>query len=272
MENRYKYTDEKKAHLHTLDGKPLIGTSTAMGVIAKNLVWWAAELSAVVCLEAGEKIVGIREEYLAAASSPDKKKMIDALQKKYPIFKEARFAHYNDKNTKAEAGTDMHAELEEYVKMCIEKNEGKPVETEAGGAKAVQLFSKWSVKNVEKFIASEGHCYSEELWLGGITDCVALLKDGSYAIIDFKSSKEAFASQFFQIGGYDVEITENGIFDADGNLIWKLPEGKEFTKHIVIPFGAENPEPVIDESYIRNREAFKHALGLYKIMLSMGAI
>lgn len=37
--------------------------------------------------------------------------------------------------------------------------------------------------------------------------------------MDFKSSKEAYLSQFFQIEGYDIAISENGIFDADGKHI-----------------------------------------------------
>ena len=61
--NEYKYIDEGKEHLHTYLGKPLLGTSTVVGVLSKNLTWWAAETAAVECLEAGEHIPGIREEY-----------------------------------------------------------------------------------------------------------------------------------------------------------------------------------------------------------------
>ena len=40
MENRYKF--DAKEHLHSLDSKPLVGTSTVMGIVAKPLTWWAA--------------------------------------------------------------------------------------------------------------------------------------------------------------------------------------------------------------------------------------
>ena len=45
---RYRFIDENGKHLHTLDGIPLIGTSTAVQVLGKGgLTWWAAELAAV---------------------------------------------------------------------------------------------------------------------------------------------------------------------------------------------------------------------------------
>ncbi len=47
---KYKYYDEKGEHLHTLDDRPLIGTSTALKVLAKPLTWWASGLA---CAELG---------------------------------------------------------------------------------------------------------------------------------------------------------------------------------------------------------------------------
>ena len=40
--NRYRYIDENKAHLHLLDEKPLLGTTTCLGILDKPLTWWAA--------------------------------------------------------------------------------------------------------------------------------------------------------------------------------------------------------------------------------------
>ena len=254
--------------MHTLDGAPLIGTSTVVGVISKPLTWWAAETAAVECLEAGEKIPTIREEYEEAVASGDKKAGIDALQKKYPIFKKARFAHYESKNDKADAGTEMHKALEEYVKDCLywvtDGVNGVPVDQPLQNKiKAVVEFRVWAKTNVKKFLVSEGHCYSRELWVGGITDCMAEMKDGQFAIIDFKSSREAFDGQFIQVAGYDLEQSESGILDAEGNEI--LPPQK-ITKYIIIPFGAK--EFKVEERYNVEelREAFKAAVKLYKLL------
>ena len=37
---QYKFNKEK--HLHTLDGIPLTGTSSVVGVLMKPLSWWAS--------------------------------------------------------------------------------------------------------------------------------------------------------------------------------------------------------------------------------------
>ena len=262
--NRYRYIDENREHLHLLDEKPLIGTSSVVSVLAKNLTWWAAETSAVECLEVGEKIPTIREEYLAACASSDKKKAIDELQIKYPIFKKARFAHFSDKNKKADKGTDLHAELEKYVKLMIIDQGGIPHEINGGHENPkVETFIQWAKENVKKFLWSEMYCYSESLWVGGISDCGYESKDGQIGIIDFKSSKEAYDSQFIQIAGYDLQVRENGGFDKDGN---KMLEPVEANHYIVFPFGAEKLEAVSKFNVEELREGFKSALTLHKLL------
>jgi hypothetical protein len=118
------------------------------------------------------------------------------------------------------------------------------------------------MENVNRFLWSEMHCWSETLWLGGISDCGALLKDGRFAIIDFKSSREAYASQFWQIGGYDLQISENGGYLADGEKV--LDVLKPIDIYFVIPFGAEKPEPVACGDVEGCKTAYKAALTLYK--------
>ena len=259
--NRYKFIDEKKSHLHTLDQKPLIGTSTVTNIISKNLTWWAAELAAVEALETDNFIPTIREEYLAAKKLG--KPGIDALQKKYPIFKASRFAHYDSKNEAADSGVDMHAELEAYVKYCITNNEGKPIDAYLGSPQ-VKIFRDWSVNNVRKFISSEGHCYSERLWTGGIIDLVYEDMSGNLVIMDFKSSKEAYPNHFIQIAGYAIEAEENGILDAEGNLVYKVD--RLIAYYSVFPFGAENPEPQIRNDTIGLKAGFEAALTLHRLI------
>jgi hypothetical protein len=260
----YKYTDEKNAHLHTFRDKPLLGTSTVVGVLAKNLTWWASELSAVECLEAGELIPTIREEYLEAKKKG--KPGIDALQKKYPIFKKARFAHFNDKNDKADKGTDMHKLMEDYVKLCFSNNNAVPMmmteELKKVSDKRLVYFSSWCVENVEKFLWSEIHCFSETLWVGGISDVGVLLKDGRVGIIDFKSSKDSFDSQFIQCSGYDIQITENGGFTKDGLKTFTLPKPISF--YGIIPFGSEEFKVDIRGDVETLKECFRACVVLYK--------
>ena len=69
-----------------------------------------------------------------------------------------------------------------------------------------QLDAISQVEHVEQFLLSEAHCYSERLWVGGITDCVARMKNGKLAVIDFKSSKDAYYGQFVQVAGYALQL------------------------------------------------------------------
>lgn len=250
----YKFIDENKKHLHTLDDKPLLGISTVCGVIAKNLTWWSAELSAVECLEAGEKIPTIREEYLEAKVKG--KEGIDELQKKYPIFKTARFAHFVDKNNKADKGTDLHAELERFVKNTMENRM-------ATYDDKIMPFITWAEENVEKFLWSELHCYSLGMWCGGISDCGVQLKNGQIGILDFKSAKESYDSHFIQCAGYDLLLSENGGFTQDGKKIFQLDKPIEF--YGVVPFGAK--QFTVDLKYDTDglREGFKSCMCLYKL-------
>ena len=81
---------------------------------------------------------------------------------------------------------------------------------------------------------------------------MAELNNGEIAIIDFKSAKDAYASHFFQAGGYDLQITENGGFDFEGKQLFKLD--KPITQHIIVPFGAKEPYPVVSRLIEENKE------------------
>lgn len=258
--NRYQFKDTSKEHLHTLDGKPLIGTSSVVGVIAKPLTWWASGMALEslgwtnprkVAREEGVKIAGKARKYFFISN-----------EEYYDWLQECYRAHNTKKEKAADEGTDMHAELEGYVKTCL-KAQGKPLQVADDALQQIKDFSNWAIENVEIFLDSEVHLYSEILWTGGITDCIAKMKDGKVAIIDFKSSKEAYESQFIQIAGYDIQLRENGRFRADGNIAGTSLEAEEY---IVIPFGAEKFEPVYRYNTEQLREAFISALKIYKLI------
>lgn len=267
LEEEYRYIDENGEHLHTLRGRPLYGVSTIVSeVLAKNLTWWAAELSAVECLESGEKIPTIREEYLEAKAKG--KSGIDNLQKKYPIFKKARFAHYEDKNKKAEEGTDLHELLERFVRAEMKRQKALEERERFGYPNDEEMtkilpFINWAKENVKEYIWSEANCYSEKLWVGGISDCGVRLKDGKMAIIDFKSAKEAYASHFIQTAGYSILISENGLYDPTGK--YNKPIGYPIDALIIVPFGGE-VKPVIRYDVTDLKRAFESCVTIYKVI------
>ena len=264
--NKYRFFDEDKKHLHQLwserkeDWENLTGCTSILDVLGKTLTWWAAELSAVECLEVGEKIPTIREEYTLAATSDNKSLAIRELEKKYPLFKKARYAHSVRLDKTADAGTDLHEKLERYVKLCLISSDGKPLAS--APSEKVADFSDWAIKNVKRFLWSEIHCFDELLFVGGITDAGAELNDGTYAIIDFKSAKEVYFNHFVQIAIYNLLIDKNGGYDKKGNKTFTLD--KPITKYIVVPFGA-NKFKVVESNNIKGlQDAGLSAISLYR--------
>ena len=267
MENKYRFLNSKNEHLHQLnvseEWKPLIGTSTVLNVLAKPLTWWAAGLAVKELGWTNPKEIGAKERLETAHTwrseivGMDDEEYLKLLDKAYQ-------AHSVKLDKSAEQGTDMHAELEKYVKLMISDQGGKPMLLNDYEHPAVEIFAKWAVENVKEFLVSEGHCYSKELWCGGVTDCIAELKSDQLAIIDFKSAKEAYMSHFIQVGGYDLEASENGLFDENGKLIVKLD--KAIDCYIVFPFGAKKVEPKFNYDVEAVKKGFASCLQLYKLI------
>ena len=251
----YKFIDEGKKHVHTLNGEPLYGTSTVVGILNKPLTWWAAGMA-----------VGTLG-WTATQSDPDMrvevaKIALEGLKDLTPAEYLKRLdlaykAHNEKKKDSAEAGTDMHTELEKYVLKMISDQDGKPLLLNDADEKdetweRVQKFAKWAHLNIERFLFAEAHTYSEKYWLGGIVDCGARMKDGRMALLDFKSSKEAYYSQMVQIAGYALQIEESGTLDADGNQTM-LP--MPIDELVVVTFGSGE----IKTRAAQNIEGFKRA-------------
>lgn len=243
----YKFVDENKKHLHTLRGEPLLGTSTVTGVMSKPLTWWAAGLAVgkLGWTNGKIKVAGRYQTVPDAKRLPIAEAVLQKLQglptKDYlKLLDEAYKAHSEKLKDSAEVGIDRHELLEKVVKLWL-LNGGIPTPMPHGDP-LVLKFIEWSLEHIERFILSEAHCYSERLWLGGIVDCVAKLKTGDLAVIDFKSSKEAYDNQWVQVSLYDIQLEENGAFDASGVQI--VPPLKA-TRYLIVPFGA--PEFVVEE-------------------------
>lgn len=259
----YKYIDEQKQHLHTFDGKPLFGTSTVVGVLAKPLTWWASGLAVAKFgwLNSKEAVKDIRLQ----KAKERKSEISEMSDEEYlSLLDEAYKAHSVKLDTSAQAGTDMHAMLEGYIKKCISQNKREPMLPRETDERPVQIFAQWAVNNVKRFIWSEANCYSERLWVGGISDVGAEMVDNTYAIIDFKSSKEAYESQFIQCAGYAIQIEENGILTSDGKVLFKI--SKPISKVIIFPFGSPSPKPEYRMNIQELKQAFEACTLLHKLL------
>lgn len=264
----YKYIDEKGEHMHTLNGQPLIGTSSVGSVIAKPLTYWASGLAVMqlgvpdskVLTKLKNKKATVEEVkalyascgvFLEGLRGMDIEKYVKLMQKAYT-------AHATTLKDKAEEGTDLHAELERYVKDTMLLKETKKIKYED----RIQPFIDWTFVNVKRFLWSEAHCFSEKMWTGGISDVGAELNDGKYIIIDFKSSKEAYLGQFWQCVGYAMQIEENGWFDRNGQQLGTLDKPIDYV--CIVPFGAPKVEPKFNYDMAGGKEAFLAELVLYK--------
>lgn len=250
------YYFDKVNHLHSFQGRPLCGTSTVLSVIAKPLTWWASGLAVSEMGWKNPKEVKAEERLFVAGGALQ---LIKAMEPKeyLALLDRAYVAHSKSLKKSAEGGTDLHAQLEEYVKWHMGgKKENKTFEPR------LAPFIEWVDKNVKRFLWSEMNCYSEKMWLGGICDAGAELNNGEYVIIDFKSAKEAYPTHFFQIAAYNMQIEENGGYSDKGEKVFTLT--KPITQYIVVPFGAKHPYPVVMRDVEGYKEGFRGALMIYK--------
>lgn len=267
---RYKFINDKNEHLHTLDGEPLTGTSSVGDVLFKPLAYYAAGHAVQVFgvpdykvltriknkkakeeeVEALKTAVSVKFEELKNGSLEDFIKLLD----------KAYRAHQKNTDKKAKEGTDLHAELEKFVKTEMGKMDVKEFDPK------IQPFIDWARKNVKRYLWSEAHCYSARLWVGGISDVGVELSDGTLAIIDFKSSREAYTTHFIQCAGYAIQIEENGLFDLQGEHNKKI-DGK-ISKLIVVPFGAKEVIPVIMRDVEAFKRGFECGVELYRLIFN----
>ncbi len=263
--NRYRYFNEAGQHLHTLNDLPLIGTSRVVSILAKPLTWWASGLAVQTFGCPDPKVLTKIKNKKATIAERDKH--VSSLRLAHTIIKgmsdeayaalidKAYRAHATTLKTTAVSGTDLHAECERYVKDQMRDHYLGVYDPK------IRPFIDWSSENVKRFLWSEGHCFSEKHWLGGISDAGYEKHDGTFGIIDFKSSKEAYIEQFAQCAGYDIQISENNVVDADGNLIYQLE--KTISEYCIFPFGGEKPHAYFNVDVKGMREMFLAELLIY---------
>lgn len=230
--SRYKF--DKNGHYHSLDGIPLYGTTTVLGVIAKPaLIPWASNMA----------VEAIRKEW--KLNKPFTKLEREA------ILEKGKHAHTAKKKAGGSVGTDVHKLIERWIKtgrMPAKK-------TDADTVAMFENFVNWAIDNKVEFLFAEKMIYSEKYWYGGIVDFVCIM-DGKRFVGDIKTSNGIYPEHFLQMGAYDICLQEMGEPKADGYIIVNLQKsGKIRTKHFT------NTE--------KYQEAYIHALELFKTLKTM---
>lgn len=200
---------DKKEHVYTLNGKPMMGCTSVLSVIAKPaLIGWAADC-AVDLIEAEVTDAQRRPHGFADIKWPQ-------------LFKAARVAHRRKKEAAGEAGTDLHALIEEYVRHCIATNHGHATFTTLP---AIDAFMQWATKQNIRFLATEQRLYSKELWVAGTCDLI-FEKDGKRYIGDIKTYKKLWDRiPMIQCAGYSIMFEEM-------NTVFSHPNGDTMSKQI----------------------------------------
>lgn len=268
MKKKAAYTFDSTRHIHFLNGSQLLSTTQVLKVLSKPLTWWASGLA---CTEFGW-IKSLEKERKATDEEKDRrekerwKSAFDMLVKLRGMTPEeyvdlcdhAYKAHSVKLDTASSGGIDLHDVAEMYIKCKI-----AGVRFQHQAEDQIAPFVEWAEKEVKEFLFTEAHCYSSVLGVGGITDFGCILKSGVYMLADVKSAKDAYFDHYAQLGGYDIQIEENGVFTEDGRkLSVKL---KPFTLHGVFAFGGKDgfKAPVVRHTVDLHKRAFKYATALF---------
>lgn len=213
-------------HMYTLDGKPLMGVTSVLGVIAKPaLIGWAARMAADYVLE--------------------NLKDMDNLEQ---VCELAKNAHARKRDEGAEKGTDIHAWIEEWI---AGKNPEMP--KDEGPRKQIEEFLKWATENKVEFLESEKRMYSEKHWIAGTCDAIAMI-DGKKYVVDFKTQSKMWdKTPFLQMAGYRIMLEEMGEKDYEGGCVVLLPKEGGLETHY-------------SYDYDTDKEGFLAALKLYKTL------
>lgn len=198
----YRFSESR--HLHELkkDGeyKPLTGVTTVLKVISKGdvLVQWSAN-----------KAVEYIEEHSVGSYFEDE---FHYLITKDNLLK-AKTAWKDNRDSAGKAGTEIHSFIEGWINTAIAENNGYILQMETAN-KSVNKFINWAIENKVKFLASEKHVYSKEMWVGGICDFICEI-DGKRYIGDIKTSKDIYPEHHIQCSAYAKMLEEMGEYKAE---------------------------------------------------------
>ena len=230
-ENHHYYADDKGEREYT-------GITTILAIKAKPaLIPWAVKMCA-------DYIDGFIKE---CAEHADWAEMIKSGQWD-ELVKKAKAEHTKKKEKAGEHGTDVHALVENYINVCINTNEGKPI---AGGDVSIAKFIDWAIENVDHFLYSERPVHSKSLYLAGTIDAGAVMKDGTRRVIDLKTGSGIYYEAILQCELYQMLAEEEGDEKYGGSVIVNLKKDGKFEVQV-------RGRSKIDE------EAARGALALYR--------
>lgn len=257
------YEFDEKAHLHTLDGKPLTGVTTVLSVIAKPaLIQWAANMA---CDYIEEKLM-FETDWLNVHKADFAN-----------LLKEARTAHKKKKESAGTHGTEVHSLIESHINKIIEHFDGyaKSLRLYTEQNPSVVKFIEWAKENDVKFLASEKHVYSRLMWTGGICDIICEI-DGKRYVGDIKTSSAIYPEHFIQASAYAEMLKEMGDYKDEHEpmfptaLILEKLKKPAFDGVVIINLDKKGGFDVkFNYDLEGNLNCFKAALTLYRHLIEV---
>lgn len=235
---------ESKGHRYYLDGKPLTGVTTIIGILDKpQLISWAANCA----VDYVENNFPTAEDLFNDPLSISR------------VLSEARTAWAKKRDAAGDIGTEVHQHIEDYAKSKISGSEFNPQYSCEKVQKMVERFISWAIDEKVTFLLSEQKLYSERYWYAGTMDLLVEIKGKKY-IADIKTAKDIYTSNYIQMAGYHIALEELGkVKDLMGYIVINIP--KELK---------ENGDVKFKEKRIYNTEEFKDAfincLELYRFI------
>jgi hypothetical protein len=221
----------EKAHRYKLDGKPIKGTTTFLGSIAKPaLINWAAN-EAVDYIKAGASY----EDLIGYVITDDQ------------LFELARKAHRMKRDKAADLGTLTHKWVEAWIN-------GENPESDPEYNHMTDNFVAWALENEIEFLAAEQLVFSEKHWYAGQLDFLFKMRGKTY-LGDLKTSSGIYENMFYQTSAYQMALQEmDPDFHIDGHAIINCKKDGKFAKKFSFDF-EKNVPVVIGARAVHEREA-----------------
>src|SRR3990167_5649676 len=129
------FTFNKEKHEYLLDGKPLTGVTSVIGVLGKpQLIQWAANMAV--------DYVKTSKVWQLVPDTP--RKIMIGDKELETLLEEARTAHRKKKEAAGTHGTDSHKLVEDWIK---EQMTGNRADVDY---KSIQPFIDWAHDNVKE--------------------------------------------------------------------------------------------------------------------------
>lgn len=207
---------DERRHRFTVNGKSVLSVTAATSVVDKSrpLIYWATGLTRDFLMENLKKLV-------ADTKGGEIASLIDEAVKQHQIKKKKA----------ADAGTQVHAWVSQFIKAKTKKD-WPEIPKDPQIYNGINAFLKWVDEHEVKFLSSEKFIYSRKYNYAGIMDAEAII-GRKKCPVDFKTSKRIYPEFRFQVAAYQGAVEEETGKPYSGNK-WLVRFGKddgEFEAH-----------------------------------------